>query len=159
MGKPVMQPWVCELTFMQQSVLISAVRGPDGLKKHHPIKPIMRWYRRCILYSAFDKNILNDPYDAGGGSFTGPLDPDKELNELYSDFFDILDELPYHFVSHFMTAVEILGYKHDIEYIQEWWFEFYKRMAKKLHLGIESEEDLDFRLSDNEERWSKKEVK
>jgi len=34
-GRSVLQDWVHELTFMQQSVLIAAVRGPDGIRKDH----------------------------------------------------------------------------------------------------------------------------
>lgn len=66
----VFQPWVEKLTFMQQSVLITAVRGPDGIPKDHIVKVLLRWYRRCILYSAFGHKIITDPYTKGGGSFT-----------------------------------------------------------------------------------------
>lgn len=62
----VLQNWVTDLTFMQQTVLISAVRGPDGLRKDHPVKILLRWYRRCILISAFDKKALTDPFYHGG---------------------------------------------------------------------------------------------
>lgn len=61
----VLQPWVQELSFMQQSVLISAVRGPDGIGKYHKGKGLIKWYRRCILVSAFDNGILTDPYHEG----------------------------------------------------------------------------------------------
>ena len=70
--KSVMQEWVSELTFMQQSVLITAVRGPDNLPKEHISKTLLRWYRRCILYSAMEHKIMTDPYEPGGGSFCGP---------------------------------------------------------------------------------------
>ncbi len=70
---PVIQPWVTQLNFMQQSVLLAAIRGPDGIHKNHIAKVLQRWYRRCILISAFEGKIMTDPYAGGGGSFTGPL--------------------------------------------------------------------------------------
>lgn len=68
----VLQPWVEDLTMMQQSVLLTTVRGPDGLPKYHCSKYLLRWYRRCILLSAMDRRILADPCEKNGGSFTGP---------------------------------------------------------------------------------------
>lgn len=68
----VLQPWVSELTLMQQTVLLTAIRGPDGLPKYGPTKQLLRWYRRCVLISAMDQCVLQDPLQPGGGSFTGP---------------------------------------------------------------------------------------
>lgn len=70
---PVQQEWVLEIPFMQQSVLFAAVRAPDGLRKDHPTKVLLRWYRRCVLLSAFDRRALTCPFEEGGGSFTGPF--------------------------------------------------------------------------------------
>lgn len=68
----VLQPWVSGLTFMQQTVLLTAIRGPDGVPKYGPTKMLLRWFRRCILFSAMDHAVLTDPLCKGGGSFTGP---------------------------------------------------------------------------------------
>jgi hypothetical protein len=68
----VLQPWLDALPLMQQTVLLTAIRGPDGLPKYGPAKKLLRWYRRCILLSAMDQAILSDPLRSGGGSFTGP---------------------------------------------------------------------------------------
>jgi hypothetical protein len=57
---------------MQQTVLLTAIRGPDGMPKYGAAKRLLRWYRRCILISALDGEILTTPWDARGGSFTGP---------------------------------------------------------------------------------------
>lgn len=78
---PVLQPWVMQLPLMQQSVLMTAVRGPDGVAKYHPVKNLMRWYRRCVLVESFRRHIITvpfnppkllDQYGKLGGSFTGP---------------------------------------------------------------------------------------
>lgn len=68
----VVQEWVSELTMMQQTVLLTAVRGPDNVTKYHPSKYLLRWFRRCILLSAMDGRVLDDPVEPNGGSFTGP---------------------------------------------------------------------------------------
>ena len=68
----VLQPWVTELPLMQQTVLLTAIRGPDGTPKYGNVKMLLRWYRRCVLFSAMDRTILGNPYSDNGGSFTGP---------------------------------------------------------------------------------------
>lgn len=83
---PVQQEWVLEIPFMQQSVLFAAVRAPDGLRKDHPTKVLLRWYRRCILYSAFDRRALTSPFEKGGGSFTGPFTIRHAIDFLIAPF-------------------------------------------------------------------------
>jgi hypothetical protein len=63
----VIQDWAEQLSYMQQSVLIAAVRGPDGIEKDHPVKVLCRWLRRSFLISAFERRALIDPYEPGGG--------------------------------------------------------------------------------------------
>ncbi len=75
--RSVVQPWVSNLTLMQQSVLFAAIRGPDGIHKEHVSKRLARWLRRCVLIAAFDGIIYEVPYDPINsgwhpGSFTGP---------------------------------------------------------------------------------------
>src|SRR5882762_258698 len=126
----VIQTWVNGLTVMQQSVLLTAIRGPDGIHKSHVSKKLVRWLRRCVLYSAFDKTILDRPYDKNerkGGSFTGPsLDADTMyayekhtweqiwptlMHDVLDRYMLTTDEMPHHFQLHFIHAAEILGYK------------------------------------------------
>ncbi len=73
---------------MQQSVLLSAIRGPDGFSSENSAKPIIRWYRRCVMLSSLDQEVLSNPYDQRGGKFTGPSYVlDAEINELYTDHY------------------------------------------------------------------------
>lgn len=153
MGKSVLQDWVTDLTYMQQSVLISSVRGPDGFDKDSDTKPIARWYRRSILISAFDDKALNDPYQDGGGSFTGPIPIGLTLNEIGENYFNKMDSIPLHYYTHFMHAAEIVGYKHPIKEIRGFWNKFYIRAVSKLHLFPETEEQLDSRLGDTVIGW------
>jgi hypothetical protein len=175
----VLQEWVCKLTFMQQSVLITAVRGPDGVHKNHISKKLIRWLRRCILISAFDGKALLLPYDVGerkGGSFTGPslgaaelnvsniaharmeLKPwQPEMHKVLDAYMLTLDEVPHHFQLHFLHATEILGYCHPTNTVATWWLEAYKRLCNDMHLNPETYEQLQGRLGDNEANWRARE--
>jgi hypothetical protein len=151
----VLQPWVEKLTLMQQTVLITAVRGPDGIQKDHISKVLLRWYRRCILYSAFDGSVYLNPYCAGGGSFMGPSAKKykETLDDVVDGYLRSVDEIPHHFQLHFMHAAEILGYCHEDFTIRGWWHNFYKRIVNDAHLNIETYEQMKKRLGDNEEDW------
>jgi len=154
----VIQPWALKLTFMQQSVLMTAVRAPDGLPKYHPSKYMLRWYRRCFLYSAMDKCIITNPTSRMGGSFTGPLGNENENWEIEIDKYVIeylrtTDEIPHHFQMHFMHATQIVGYKHDNTRIRIWWLELYNRLVNDMYLWPENEAAMDRRLGDNREQW------
>ena len=178
MAECVLQPWVQGLSMMQQSVLISSLRGPDGLRKDHVSKLLIRWLRRCVLLSAFDRCVLPLPYDVGppkGGSFTGPslaysisfdrprpgpLDwPtwQEKMHELVKEYLRHVDETPHHFQLHFMHAAEIVGYKHPDADIRLWWLECYRELVNDMHLFPESETAMDKRLGDREEDWRARE--
>lgn len=172
---PVQQPWVLEIPLMQQSVLFAAIRAPDGLRKDHPVKVLMRWYRRCIMLSAFDKRALSDPFEPGGGSFTGPFE-EHHAEEIFGrgyryDFtsdwgvFDEtrkmylrhVDEMPHHFQLHFMHAAQIVGVHHPIEKIRSWWNVFYLMIVNDAHLQPETPQAMNLRLSDNSDEWRARE--
>lgn len=148
--RTVTQDWTHELTLMQQTVLILALRGADGLAKFHPYKELVRWYRRCVLVAAFEKRVLSKPYEPGGGSFTGPT---HDLKLAADWFMDARDEMPAHYRDHFMHGVQILGYKHPDKETAKFWREFYYRMVHALHLWPETEAQMDERLGDTLEGW------
>jgi hypothetical protein len=148
----VLQPWLAELTLMQQSVLLTAIRGPDGIRKNHPAKVLLRWFRRCVMYSAFEKKILENEFVPGGGSFTGPC-PFDSIDEAVKLYISTLDELPHHFQLHFMHAAEILGYKHPDQHKRAFWNDLYLTLVKDAHLMPESERQMDIRLGDSEVDW------
>lgn len=174
MKGPVTQAWTHTLTFMQQTVLLTAVRGPDGIAKYSPPKMLLRWYRRCILVSSLDGEVLDNPFDTRGGSFMGPsfawpryvdsaeslthrYEPDHEvgavLDGLVSEYLQALDGLPHHFQLHFMHAAEMLGFKHPDLGKRSWWNRTYLRLVHDMHLFPESEEQLDYRLGDDRSQW------
>lgn len=156
----VLQDWVGSLSFMQQTVLMTAVRGPDGVPKYGPTKMLLRWYRRCILLSAMDRSVLFTPQEHGGGSFTGPSlqimfgsDWRDRMDEIVGDYLRELDAIPHHFQLHLLHAIEILGYKHPDGQIRRWWLGTYQRLVHDMHLWPETEEQMDRRLGDSREQW------
>ena len=157
----VTQEWTHDLPMMQQTVLLTAIRGPDGVPKYHPSKYLLRWYRRCVLYGALDHNIFKTPYEPGGGSFTGPSyepttlshDWTEPMQAILDEYLRSLDELPHHFQLHFMHAAEIVGYKHPDERIRSWWRHVYQQLVHDMHLNPETERQMDFRLADSEAQW------
>lgn len=157
--RSVLQDWVAGLPMMQQTVLLTAVRGPDGLPKYHPTKLVLRWYRRCILLSALDGKVLCAPWDQNGGSFTGPSceltgEPwPVQMDRRITDYLRALDEVPHHFQLHLLHAIEILGYKHPEQHIRDWWWRVYERLVHDMHLWPETEEQMDARLGDSREGW------
>lgn len=158
--RSVIQEWVMALPMMQQTVLLTAVRGPDGLPKYHPTKFVLRWYRRCILLSALDGKVLTDPCEPNGGSFTGPSLPSdvvadwpRQMGHRVTEYLRALDEVPHHFQLHLLHAVEILGYKHPDPTTRCWWNGVYVRLVHDMHLWPETEEQLDERLGDSREGW------
>lgn len=165
MKGPVTQEWVHHLPFMQQTVLLTAVRGPDGIAKYHTCKYLLRWYRRCILLSALDGCAITTPYGLGGGSFTGPslgyvaieprekIDWRPDMDALVSQYLQTVDELPHHYQMHFMHAAEIVGYKHPDVEIRAWWRATYVRLIHDMHVWPETEDELDHRLGDTLEGW------
>jgi hypothetical protein len=161
MSKSVLQEWVSDITFMQQSVLLTAVRGPDGTPKYHPSKYIIRWFRRSVLKSSFAGCAILNPHEQDGGSFYGPAcdapigDETWEtlMDDRASEYLRALDELPHHFQMHLMHAAEIVGYKHPDNRVRAWWNAFYQRLAHDMHLWPETETQLDRRLGDSRAQW------
>lgn len=164
-GRSVLQDWTNALSFMMQSVLICAVRGPDGIRKDHPVKVLIRFLRRSFLICAFDGKVRWSPYEPGGGSFTGPLhlrNPNGGEDHPYEHghidkFIEIylrhVDELPHHFQLHLMHAAEILGYKHPDDDVRRFWLTFYRAIVNDAHLKPEPEDVMDKRLGDQEAAW------
>jgi hypothetical protein len=165
--------WVTERPLMQQAVMIGGMRGADGTSKYNSTKFLLRFYRRCILRMALHGGIeMNDPIMRGGGSYMGPsvLLSDDEyycynpravsweplMAPILTEFFQTLDALPHHFVQHLRHGIEIVGYKHPMPHVREWWCRLYLRLCKDEHLLPEPESELDLRLSDNYEEWRKR---
>lgn len=147
-GLSVQPEWCTSLPLQQQSVLMLAARGPDGIEKHHPCKNVVRAYRGTVLVAALRRRTLE--WGELADSFMS-LDRISD-DELWADdmraYFSSVDGLPHHYQMHLLHGAEILGYKHPDERFRKQWSAFYLLGVFDLHLSPESEEDMDARLND-----------
>lgn len=140
--------WCRSLPFQQQSVLMLAARGPDGIAKAHPCKPIQRAYRATVLCAAERKRVLYWGETGDGFMCLADVRLPARWWERVNGFFHYVDSLPLHFVMHLLHGAEILGYKHPDERFRTLWCDFYFRGCDELHLPPETSVEMDARLND-----------
>lgn len=127
----VLNDWVqASCTLKMQTVLISAIRGCDGVPKEDPSKQMTRHLRSTVLKCA----------EGGGARFNVAEGLNVAVNAVIKD----MDRYPMHWLLHTMHAYEIVGYKGP----NDWYLDVYYRMVEGMHLLPESEEHLDIRLAD-----------
>jgi len=151
----IIQDWAAELGLRHQGVLVSAVRGCDGLPRETVGKDVVRFYRSCLL-----KAHVGHPADAS--SYMAWPSSETQMWDWGDDFFDGgMDHYPMHWLTHFMFAAEICGYYYpkksphsDYLDIQEFWRRFYRELVRRLHLNPETKEQLDKRLNRDEDAFS-----
>lgn len=134
---PVLQEWAWELPLMQQTVLLCALRGPDGVQKDSPAKRVVRYFRRAVLHNARPLAESDFMEEANLGRWL----------DITTDFFADTDRYPAHFLLHLYHAAEILGYKHPDAETMGRWALFYKRACDAFHMRVELESELDARLN------------
>jgi hypothetical protein len=149
----VFQDWMLDLTMQQQSVLVLACRGPDGIAKFHPSKLIVARYRATVLKAAY----LGRPMRIDEGDDTTFMtligfSDDEHWMRIAGAFFDHVDELPHHYYMHLMHGAQIAGYKHEHELFRDRWRLFYLRCCHDLHVHAETEAQMDDRLNDWDRR-------
>lgn len=134
----VLQEWVTRLSMRQQTVLLSAIRGPDGIDKFDFVRLLVRLFRASVLKDAAPNN-----------GFMEGCWPTRE--NLQQQFLKRPDAYPFHWLMHFMHAVEILGYEMP-ETDAAPWHQLYLDMADMMHLNPESAEQMRARLRDGGQR-------
>lgn len=150
----VLQEWILDLPMQQQAVLVLACRGPDGCSKKHEVKDVILRYRASVLKSAHWGRALRLGEHAPTFMTLLGFGIDRAWESLVTSFFDHADSVPHHYYMHLMHGAEIAGYKHPDELFRSRWSRFYQRCCDDLHLGAESEVEMDARLSDwNREFW------
>lgn len=130
----ILQGWAVQLPLRHQGVLVSAVRGPDSAAKEDPAKAVVRAYRADVL-NAYCGSAKKST------SFIEHVDV-YELARRTEAFVRSFDHYPVHFVLHLMHASQITGYKRKRQ-----WLDLYNRLAQKMHLNPETEEQMDARLA------------
>lgn len=133
----VVRDWIKPLTWKQQTVLLTAIRGCDDRPMNDPAKPILREYRSIVVHDAV-------PSGESGEGFMNNF-TDEELDT----FIEYVEEYPLHWFTHFLHAVEIVGFKHPDEDIRGRWNDLYEILCKEgLQVNPESRSRLDERLED-----------
>lgn len=142
----IVQDWAAELGLRHQGVLVSAVRGCDSIPKEDPMKDLVRYYRACLL-----RAHVGDPRKAS--SYMIWVEGFEQFKSIALPVLKSFDHYPTHFMLHFLHASEIIGYKGPYP-MAEWWRWFYKDMVRRMHLNVETEEELDRRLNANEAEFA-----
>lgn len=140
--------WCLDLPLQQQSVLLLAARGPDGIAKRHPSKNVVRAYRGTVLCAAARKRPL--AYGERADSFMS-LDRFAEEDLWKEDveiFLDNVDSIPHHYFMHLLHGAEILGAHHPEPRFQRRWQYFYIEGCDDMHVNPESWSQLNVRLND-----------
>lgn len=140
--------WCLSLPLQQQSVLLLAARGPDGVAKAHPCKPIVRAYRGTVLVAAARRRELRWGEKADSFMSLDRFADDRAWHNDTIAFFDHVDELPHHYLMHLAHGAEIAGYKHPDDRFRRRWLSFYEAVCEDAHVVPESESLLDRRLND-----------
>lgn len=156
----VFQDWLFELTMQQQSVLVLACRGPDGIPKFHPTKLIVARYRATVLKAAYLGRAMRvDEGDNTTFMTLTEFSSDKEWADICRWFFENVDELPHHYYMHLLHGAQIAGYKHPVETFRHRWNDFYLQCCHDLHLAAELESEMDQRLNDwGRQHWDEAEA-
>jgi len=132
MGKGfVLQEWMAELPWKQQSVILSSLRGPDNVRPGS-VKVVNRWLRGITQNNADSStDYMKDL-------------PHPSIEDLLSD----LEYCTLHYYCHLMHAIEIIGYNCPEKKTAEIARKYYFAMTDDLHLNPETKEQLNLRLSD-----------
>ena len=138
MTASVIQEWLSTCSFKQQVVVLSALRGCDGIPKEDGSKALTRAFRSAILKPAESINPEN--------SF---MWRDPKLEDKATYFVSHTDHYPVHWVLHFAHACEIVAYKHPERSTANFWANIYIGICEAFHMHAESEKACDFRLRDN----------
>lgn len=140
--------WFTRLPVQQQSVLMLALRGPDGVGKHHPAKGVHRCYRATILRAAYYGRWLVIGERADTFMDLENFHHWPTWADEVKTFFAHVDELPHHYAAHLAHGAQILGYKHPDLLFRSRWDYFYEQWCDDLHVNPETEEQMDERLND-----------
>ena len=144
----ILKEWVNNIGLRHQGILLSAIRGSDANAKSDPTKDLIRSYRDVILVS----------FDEKPTRFIEKTSLDETKNRMIK-VLDSFDHYPMHFFLHLIYASEIIGYKHPNATIRILWFWFYKTFVYKIHLNIETEEEMDNRLNCSEKEFAKRDTR
>lgn len=135
----ILQDWVTELPIRHQGVLLAAVRGCDSTPKECSAKPLTRALRYAFMHPADPREVdMNTAF----------MKASLTLQDTYQ-FIRDWDHYPIHFVQHIMHACQVIGYYHPDTATRKNFDYAYFKMVRKLHLNVETKEQMDDRLTED----------
>lgn len=123
----VLQEWVEQLSLKNQTLLLSAIRGPDGVGKSNKVKEVLKYYRAWVLKEA--------------DSLSGFMSSEQPSEDVVDKFVKDIEEYPLHWVMHFYRATAIISCYENIDHFG-FWMNLYERIAKRLHLLRQTPEQV-----------------
>jgi len=130
----VLQDWMGELSWKQQSVVLSSLRGPDTSYSPN-LKRINKWIRRVTQNNA----------DTSSQYMSDEKLPSLEDIEREVEFSSV------HYFSHLLQGLEIIGYKHPDTKTARIARDYYEGLVREvLHLNPETKSQLEERLKDKD---------
>jgi hypothetical protein len=145
--------WMDTLSCQQQTVILLATRGPDGIRKDHPCKDITRAYRGTVFRAAMFGRWL-EPGEHGDDFMS--LRDMRNLSiwdTVVKQYLRSVDELPHHYHLHLMHGAHIIGCYHPENSIGRGWHYFYMKCCDDMHVNYETKEQMDERLDDWERKY------
>lgn len=153
----VLQEWVNEIPLKEAGVVVMALRGPDGVRKEHPSKNVVRAFRAVTMVSGVTGRPLTLGEDVGEFMQMHRIGcPDPAMwNETMRLFFAEWDSYNVHFLLHLMHAASIVGFRHPNEMIMKRWWDFYITGCGAAHLMPEVPHLIRYRLrSPPRDHWT-----
>ena len=149
-SRSVQPDWCLALPIRQQTVLLMAVRGPDGIGDPHPCKDVQRAYRASMWNAAAYGRQLEWGELSVADEFMSLslFSDDHQWGVVVNQFFQRADELSHPLLMHLFHGAEILGYKHPDARFRNRWSRFYLRAVSDMHMKGETETEMDARLCD-----------
>ncbi len=135
----VVQDWVSTLPFMMQTILLTAIRGADGVSKYSNSRPITRYIRGATLKPIGEIHGNEDNFMWIRWS---------DFKEYTVGFFNDIDYLPIHFFEDVMHVAEVIGYEHPDPEISDYFTFFYWRACNYLHVNLETIGEMRKRLTE-----------
>ncbi len=145
----VLQDWTQKISTRQQGVLIIALRGPDGVRKEDPAKPIVRTLRGMVMNAGRTGGPVGDEVWTDDPFMTMQWIKDEyKWTGATKNFFDQWDAYNVHFLQHLAHAYAVAGIHYIDDPIRRRAWKFYERCCRKLHMNPETPGNVVHRLRD-----------
>jgi hypothetical protein len=129
--------------------LVIALRGPDGVRKEDPAKPVVRTLRGLVMNAGRTGGPVGNEVWADDPFMTMQwITDDHKWALATKNFFDQWDAYNVHFLQHLMHAYAVAGIHYPDMLVKYKAWTFYERCCRKLHLPSETAAEIVHRLRD-----------